>query len=62
MGQVIGSTTSRGEMPKDNPYSVQQVLSTIYQTLGIDPAMTFPNHNGRPTYVLEDREPVRELI
>ena len=39
-----------------------QVLATIYRQLGIDPAMTFPNGAGRPMYVLDDREPVKELL
>jgi hypothetical protein len=62
MGQAIGSTNSRGEVPKDRPYTVPQVLSTIYHALGIDPARTFPNGNGRPMYILDDREPVSELL
>jgi len=62
MGQVIGSTTARAETPKDRPYRVSQVLSTIYQTLGIDPAQTFPNGSGRPMYILDDRDPVAELL
>ena len=35
---------------------------TIYGVLGIDPATTFLDHNGRPQYVLEDREPVAGLV
>ena len=62
MGQAIGSTSSRGEYAKDRPYRVQNVLATVYHSLGIDPAMTFPNEHGRPMHVLEDREPVRELL
>ncbi len=62
MGQAIGSTNARGELPKDRPYRVPQVLSTIYQALGIDPAQTFPNGTGRPMYILDDREPVKELL
>jgi hypothetical protein len=62
MGQAIGTTNSRGEYPKDRPYTVPQVLSTIYHALGIDPARTFPNGNGRPMYILDDREPVSELL
>jgi hypothetical protein len=27
-----------------------------------DPSATIPDHNGRPQYLLEDREPVKELI
>jgi hypothetical protein len=41
---------------------VPQVLSTVYHSLGIDPAMTFPNNAGRPMYVLDDRAPVAELL
>jgi hypothetical protein len=62
MGQVIGSTDARGEYPKDRPYKVSNVLSTIYRTIGIDPALTFPNGSGRPMYLLDDREPVTELL
>ncbi len=62
MGQAIGSTTSRAERPRDRPYTVSQVLSTVYRAMGIDPAMTFPNGSGRPMYLLDDREPVRELL
>ncbi len=62
MGQAIGSTSARGEYPKDRRYTASQVLSTIYHALGIDPSRTFPNETGRPMYILEDREPVRELL
>jgi uncharacterized protein (DUF1501 family) len=62
MGQAIGSSNARGETPKDRPYRVSQVLSTIYQALGIDPSKTFPNGSGRPMYILDDREPVSELL
>ncbi len=62
MGQAIGASTARGEQPKDGAYTASQVLSTVYHALGIDPAMTFPNGNGRPMYILDDRETVRELL
>jgi hypothetical protein len=41
---------------------VSNVLATIYRVLGIDPSATFTDYNGRPQYVLDDREPVRELL
>jgi hypothetical protein len=62
MGQAVGATTAKGERPKDRPLSVPNVLSTIYRQLGIDPALTFPNNAGRPMYILDDREPVEELL
>jgi hypothetical protein len=62
MGQAVGSSSARGEYPKDRRYTVPQVLSTLYQALGIDPSMTFPNGSGRPMYILDDRAPVTELL
>ena len=62
MGQVVGSSSARGEYPKDRPYKVPHLLSTIYQAVGIDPAATFNNGAGRPMYVLDDRARVDELV
>jgi hypothetical protein len=62
MGQAIGASDFRGEQPRDRRCTPSQVLSTIYRAIGIDPAMTFPNNVGRPMYVLDDREPLSELL
>jgi hypothetical protein len=61
-GQAVGSTSARGEYPKDRPYKVPHLLSTLYAAMGIDPATTFPNGSGRPMHVLDEREPVKELL
>jgi hypothetical protein len=62
MGQAIGATSARGEYPHDRPYKVPQLLSTLYQAIGIDPSATFANGSGRPMYILDDRDPVTELL
>jgi hypothetical protein len=62
MGQAVGVTTEKGERPKDRPVTVPQLLATIYRQLGIDPAMTFLNGAGRPMYILDERETVKELV
>ena len=64
MGQAIGDTGPRGERSKSRsvPYTPQNVLATLYKVLGIDPELTFPDHAGRPMYVLDEREVVSELI
>jgi hypothetical protein len=61
-GQVIGATDARGERAVGTPIRLQNVLATLYTVLGIDPATTFADYDGRPQYVLEDREPVPELL
>jgi hypothetical protein len=62
MGQMIGSSTERGERPKDRPCTPSQILATFYKILGIDPAMTFLNGSGRPMHILDDRQIVSELL
>jgi hypothetical protein len=62
MGQYIGETSKHGDAPITLPFNPQNVLATLFHVLGIDPSTTIPDHNGRPQYLLEDREPIRELI
>jgi hypothetical protein len=62
MGQAVGSSSARGEHPRDRRCTVPQVLSTIYRAMGIDPAQTFANGSGRPMHILDDREPISELL
>ena len=62
-GQVIGSTNRLGEFAKDRPVHMQEIISTVYHNLGIDPRTTTLNDpTGRPQYLIEQREPLRELV
>jgi hypothetical protein len=61
-GQAVGATDARGEAVVGNPIGMQRVLATVYHVLGIDPAHAFPDHNGRPQYLLDDRAPLAELV
>jgi hypothetical protein len=62
MGQVVGETDGHAERAKGVPFTPSNVLATIYHVMGIDPAQTFPDHVGRPRYILENREPIRQLV
>ncbi len=62
MGQVIGSSSPKGETPVDAPYRPENVLAMVYRHLGISPETTFNDFAGRPRYVLERHEPIAELI
>ena len=62
-GQVIGSTNRYGETAQDRPVHFQEVFSTFYHQLGIDPrTTTLRDPNGRPQYLVEHPEPIAELI
>jgi uncharacterized protein (DUF1501 family) len=62
MGQVVGSTNSKGEHPKDRPLTPRDLLATMYRHLGIDPRHEFKDFSGRPLSILPDGEPIAELI
>ena len=63
MGQTIGKSNPRGEYPVDRPVSPSDVAATIFKHLGIDGrGASVQDQQGRPTYVLEEGHPIRELF
>jgi len=61
MGQVIGSTTPRGEEPRDRPLTPNDLVATWYRHLGIDHTLTYHDTTGRPIALLPHGEPIAEL-
>mgnify|MGYP006399201233 CR=1 FL=1 len=62
-GQTIGETNRLGEYAVQRPVHFQEITSTIYYNLGIDPReTTVIDTGGRPQYLLDHRDPLRELI
>ena len=60
-GRVVGSSDSKGGVPKSSPYRLECVLALMYRHLGIDPAATFNDHSGRPRSLLDIRDRLKEL-
>lgn len=62
-GQVIGSSDSVGESPKDRPVTPSDLTATIYTLLGIDPQLELHTSDGRPVRVAPyEANVVTELI
>lgn len=61
-GRIVGETDKYGERATGRPFSPSNVLATLYHVLGIDLNQTLPDHAGRPQFLLEDREPIRQLL
>ena len=61
-GQIVGATDGRGEQIIGKPIGMQSVLATVYRQLGIDPATTIPDYNGRPQVLLDDQAPLGALV
>ena len=50
-GQVIGTSDSVGESPKDDAVTPSDLASTVYSLLGIDPSLELHTSDGRPVRV-----------
>ncbi len=62
-GQIVGETDKHGERTTGRIITPANVLATLYEVLGIDLAQTtLPDFSGRPQYLLDDCEPIRELL
>ena len=51
-GRVVGKSDETGAEPAENPLTPQDVISTIYQLLGVSPDTEFPDRLNRPLRVM----------
>jgi hypothetical protein len=62
-GQVIGSTDRMGAEVASRPVHFGEVHATLYHAMGIDANnTTVPDLTGRPQYLVDGHQPMRELI
>lgn len=61
-GQVVGATDKRGYAAVERILSPENFASTIYAKLGIDPNKILYTPQGRPTHLVSDPTPIRELM
>ncbi len=61
-GQVVGATDAKGYSAVERVLSPENFASTIYKKLGIDPDKMLYMPNGRPTHLVSDPTPIKELM
>ena len=61
-GQVIGATDSKGFAAIQRVLSPENFVSTVYTKLGINPDSIYYSLEGRPTHLVSDATPIRELM
>jgi hypothetical protein len=61
MGQVVGATNYRGDEIIQRPVTPGDILATWYHALGVPLDLHFTDYAGRPTPVLPQGEPIKEL-
>ncbi len=62
MGQVVGESNAKAEVPKSKPISPQDLMATVFHVLGIPQDLQFKDQSGRPTSMITGGEPIAELI
>jgi hypothetical protein len=61
-GQVVGATDKRGYAAVERVLSPENFASTVYAKLGIDPGKILYTPQGRPTHLVSDPTPIKELM
>jgi hypothetical protein len=62
MGQVVGSTNSKGEEPRTRPLAPNDFLATVYRTLGVPVEAQVGDYAGRPTPIVPHGQAIEELF
>jgi hypothetical protein len=63
MGQAIGDSSERAEVPRTTPIQPKDLMATIFHVLGIDSQTQYQDPSGRPTYLLpQGARPIAELV
>ena len=62
-GQVIGATDRLGGEPIERPVAFGEVFATLYHQLGIDVTKAaITDLSGRPQFLVDGHQPMRELV
>jgi hypothetical protein len=61
-GQVLGATDKKAAAPVGDPVSVEDVLRTIFQQMGVDTTKTYYTPLGRPAPIVDGGKVIRGLV
>jgi hypothetical protein len=62
MGQVIGESSAKAEIPKSTPITPQDLMATVFHVLGIPQDLHYMDPTGRPTPMVDGGKPIEELL
>ncbi|QDT54214.1 hypothetical protein Pan44_22410 [Caulifigura coniformis] len=61
-GQVVGATDRNGFSAIENVYAPENLVSSVYLKLGINPDKILYTPSGRPAHLVSDSRPIAELM
>jgi hypothetical protein len=62
MGQVVGESTAKAEVPKTTPITPQDLMATVFHVLGLPQDLHYKDQSGRPTPMVDGGKPIAELV
>jgi len=61
-GKAVGATNSDGTLVETEPYTSQDIMTSVCKALGISLETTFTSRNGRPMRIANGGKVVKELF
>lgn len=61
-GQVVGATDRQGYSAVEKVYAPENLVSSVYLKLGINPDKILYTGAGRPTHLVSDSRPIAEIM
>jgi hypothetical protein len=62
MGQVVGESTAKAEVPKTTPITPQDLMATVFHVLDMPADLQFKDTTGRPNSMIDGGRPIAELM
>ncbi len=62
MGQVVGESNARAEVPKTTPITPQELMATVFHVLGMPQNLHYKDQGGRPVPMIEGGKAIAELV
>jgi hypothetical protein len=62
MGQVVGESTAKAEVPKTTPITPQDLMATVFHVLGVPQELQYKDPSGRPVSMVTGGKPIAELV
>jgi hypothetical protein len=62
MGQVVGESSAKAEVPKSRPITPQDLAATLFHVLGLPLDQHLTDPTGRPVGLIDGGKPIAELV
>ena len=62
MGQAVGESNARVEVPRTTPITPQDLMATVFHVLGMPQGLQYNDPSGRPVSMISGGRPIAELV